>query len=144
MTCLHPSLPSSININIDTREGPYSVATPFLVLYCLRHWSRLKSITATSILHWVCHANLPSNGVSAGIPLHSTPPTNSSWWLATAEAQHGLRSDSHKVQKLKANARPPDTSATSFWPTLAYSLALAITRTRVLTPPHSTMRPRPR
>ena len=64
------------------------------------------------------------------------PTTNSSRWLATAEAQHGLRSDSHKVQKLKRMLDHLIHLATSFRPAPAYSLALAITRkTRVLTPP---------
>ena len=37
-------------------------------------WYRnLISITVTSILRWVCHGNLLSHRVSAGIPLHSTP-----------------------------------------------------------------------
>ena len=60
-------------IYIDPREAPYSVAPRFVFLYCLRHWSSLVSITIASIFHWVCHGNLLSNEVSAGIPLHSTP-----------------------------------------------------------------------
>ncbi len=82
MTCLHPSLPNSINTYIDPKEEHCSLVVFFFlppashVLF--GHKPDLVSITYIDI-HWVCHGNLLSIRGRAGIPLPSTPQKVSLW-----------------------------------------------------------------
>ena len=127
-----------IYIYIDLR-GACSVHPLFVFLHCLRHWSSQLSSTLLSILHWVRHRNFLSDRVSAGLPLHSTPPEVSvgmpphfySPWLIPSGDSLLRRLNTAwdpiaTSTKLKANAQPPNTFCQKLWPAPAYSLALVL------------------
>ena len=127
-----------VYIYIEPREEHCSLAAVFL--FTPDNSSSLLSITYID-LHWVCHGNSLSFGDRAGIPLPLTPQLTPFRWLAIAEAQHGLSSDSHKSRNpqqmldhlIHCAASPEPAKAYSPWPGNNQGDQGA------LTPPHSSI-----